>query len=283
MVDVASRGDWCEIVKDVVAIANSGGGVILFGVDNQGVPSGTDLAPLRDIDPATIADRTQPYTGTQLVDLEVSEAEKAGNKLVAWLVDAAPMPRVFEKPGTYPVERGKQNTAFARGTVYFRHGAKSEPGTTEDLTRALNRKLESARKEWLSGVRKLVRAPTGSRVAFLPPDVRQSNAPNATPIRLMDDPAAPGYRLVDPDITHPFRQTKLIPNVKKHLAKSIKFNSFDLGAVRYVYAIDDKPALAHKPRFGSRQYSLEFAKWLVDQAQADPAVFIKARVKYKGR
>lgn len=279
--DIASKQDWCEIVKDVVALANSGGGVILFGVNSQGVATSTDLALLRDVDPATIADRIQPYTGTQLADLEVTEVEKSGHKLLAWLVGAASMPMVFGKPGTYPVEGGKQNTAFGRGTVYFRHGAKSEPGTTEDIARALERKLESIRKEWLRGVRKVVQAPAGSRVALLPPDIRQSDAPDATPIRLTDDPAAPAYRIVDPDSTHPFRQKELIAEVRSQLPESIEFNSFDVVAVRHVYAIDNRREFAHKPRFGSRQYSPAFVNWLLNQVQRDPGFFLKARAKYK--
>ena len=281
VLDVASKRDWCEIVKDVVALANSGGGVILFGVDSQGVPISTDLAPLLGLDPATIADRIQPYTGTQFADLEVSEADKAGNKLVAWLIGAAPMPMVFAKPGTYAVEGGKQATAFGRGTVYFRHGAKSEPGTTEDITRALERKLASIRKEWLRGVRKLVQAPAGSRVALLPPDVRQSTAPDATPIRLTEDLAAPAYRLVNPDSTHPFRQKELIPEVRAHLPKSIEFNSFDIVAVRHVHAIDDRHEFAYKARFGTRQYSPAFVNWLVNQLRTDSRFFLKARARYK--
>lgn len=279
--DVASKQDWCEITKDVVAIANSGGGLILFGVNSQGAPIGTDLTALRAVDPATIADRIQPYTGTQIADLEVTEASKLGHKLLAWLVGPAGMPMVFGKPGTYPVEGGKQNTAFSRGTIYFRHGAKSEPGTTEDIARALERKLESIRKDWLSGVRKVVHAPAGSRVTLLPPDVRQSDAPDATPIRLTDDPAAPAYRIVDPDSTHPFRQKEFISEVRKHLPKSVDFNSFDVVAVRKVHGIDENREFSHKSRFGSRQYSPEFVAWLLKSVNADLDFLLKTRVKYK--
>jgi predicted HTH transcriptional regulator len=31
-----SAADWCELIKDIVAIANSGGGSILVGVDDEG-------------------------------------------------------------------------------------------------------------------------------------------------------------------------------------------------------------------------------------------------------
>ena len=46
----------------------------------------------------------------------------------------------------------KQKTAFSAGTVYFRHGAKSEPGTSEDLRASLERELDRIRSSWLDGI-----------------------------------------------------------------------------------------------------------------------------------
>ena len=34
--DISSSADWLEVVKDVVAMANSGGGVVIFGVTDDG-------------------------------------------------------------------------------------------------------------------------------------------------------------------------------------------------------------------------------------------------------
>ncbi len=42
--DVHSNREWCELLKDVVAIANSGGGVIVIGLDDHGAPSNIDIA-----------------------------------------------------------------------------------------------------------------------------------------------------------------------------------------------------------------------------------------------
>lgn len=279
--DVASKQDWCEVIKDVIAIANSGGGIILFGLNNRGEPTGTDLSALLAVDPATIADRIHPYTETHFTDIEVLETEKAEKRLVAWFIKPNMIPTVFAQPGTSPIEGGKQRTAFGRGTIYFRHGAKSEPGTTEDIAGAVERKLESIRKEWLAGVRKVVHAPAGSLVSLLPPDVRQSDSPEAAPIRITNDPGAPAYRVVDPDSTHPFRQKELIAEVRRRLPEGIGFNSFDIVSIRHVHGTDDKREFSYKPKFGSRQYSQSFADWLVAQVQVDPAFFEKARDKHR--
>lgn len=37
--DVNSARDWCEIIKDIVALANTGGGMIVLGADNRGTPT----------------------------------------------------------------------------------------------------------------------------------------------------------------------------------------------------------------------------------------------------
>lgn len=33
--DPTSMGEWCEVINDIVAIANSGGGIIVFGLETR--------------------------------------------------------------------------------------------------------------------------------------------------------------------------------------------------------------------------------------------------------
>lgn len=55
--DPESAREWCELIKDIVAIGNSGGGVILFGVDDSGRPNAIDRSALVNLDPADIANK----------------------------------------------------------------------------------------------------------------------------------------------------------------------------------------------------------------------------------
>lgn len=50
-IDVNSKKDWVDIIKDIVALANSGGGVIVFGVDDHGFPSNFDTTEILKYDP----------------------------------------------------------------------------------------------------------------------------------------------------------------------------------------------------------------------------------------
>jgi hypothetical protein len=274
--DSDCAGDWCELIKDLVAIANSGGGSILIGVDDNGKCCGPAAsAKLLRLDPAKITDKVAKYTGAQFDSFTITAGTRKRGKVGVITIGCADPPLIFEKPGTYALEDGKQKTAFGVGTLYVRHGAKSEPAGHDDVIRLVERSVHRARKEWLTGVRKVSMAPRGSRISVLPPHVIQSSDPNATPIRITVDPKAPEYQLVDPDKTYPWRQKELIEELNKALPT--KINSFDLLALRRFYKIDTDAKFVYKHRFGSQQYSPAFAKWILEQYSQDPRLFLKCR------
>lgn len=206
--------EWCELIKDIVAIANSGGGIIVFGLNNTGIPSTEPVEAIARIDPADIANKISKYTGPADMDFDIRTLQKNGHPLVAFVMQGVSIPLVFQKPGTYDIGSGKQRTAFSVGTVYFRHGAKSEPGTSEDIRKIIERQLEHIRKSWLKGVRKVVQSPPGSTVVTVaerdgrrPPvalatTVRAVNDPNATPVRLTRDPNQSSGSFVHEEISN---------------------------------------------------------------------------------
>ena len=158
-------------------MANTGGGVILVGLDNGGKPTGEDVQAVLELDHAEIMDKIGKYTGLESCEVEVQESSKCGAVIAVIEISGAEVPIVFQRPGTYPVPSGKQKTAFSRGTMYFRHGAKSEPGTTEDLRRTIERRLDAIRKQWLDGVRKVVTSPQGSSISIFTGNVTESRFP----------------------------------------------------------------------------------------------------------
>jgi predicted HTH transcriptional regulator len=165
--DVSLAGEWCEIIKDIIAMANSGGGIIIIGLENDGRPSNIDVSPVLSFDPANVTNKIYKYTDVQFCDFEVLPVEKDGAKLAAIIIKGASIPIIFTSPGTYAIDEKKQKTSFGLGTIYFRHGAKSEPGTINDLRNFLERELAVIRESWLSGIRKVVEAPPGSHIAIL--------------------------------------------------------------------------------------------------------------------
>lgn len=280
--DFSAPHTWCELTKDILAMANSGGGVILVGVDDSGKPCGGNLDPILILDPATVTDKVFKYTGVHFGDFEITARTRRGRAVAALEVGPSETPIVFTKPGTYSVAGG-QKTAFSKGTVYFRHGAKSEPGTTRDLERYFERRLTSVRKAWFSGMRKVTQAPPGASVVTLTPgqEVVLSSSPRAVPVRLTDDPAAPAYRNIDHDATHPYRQKELVAAVNERLSGAASLTGYDIQCVKRAYAIDQDKRFCHHSKYASPQYSEAFADWLVEKFESNASFFDEARRKAK--
>jgi Putative DNA-binding domain len=274
--DPSAPQDWCELIKDIVAMANSGGGLIVFGVNDDGSPAATDLKAIMAVDPATIVDKIQRYTDQQFASFALSSNSRRGCPVAVLSVSSVPVPVVFTAPGTYDTGGGRQKTAFSKGTVYFRHGPKSEPGTSEDLRSALNRELDRIRSSWLDGITKVVTAPVGATISVLPGEVKLSETEAATEVRLVNDESAPAFKAVRTDLLYPYRQKELVARVNKLLGRP-KIIAHDVYCVRKAHGVDSKPTFFYKPQFSSPQYSEAFAEWMIEQYRADPDFFQKAR------
>jgi hypothetical protein len=203
-----------------------GGGVILFGVKNNGSSSGFDVTPVLAIDSAHITDKVAKYTGEQFADFVMHETSRQQASVAAMVIGPALIPLAFNRPGTYETMDRKQAMAFATGTVYFRHGAKSEPANTSDLRNFVDRQVERIRRSWLGNIRKVVSAPIGSHVQMLAPGIEATGVP--TEIRLVTDPRAPEYRRLDPNITHPYRLKEVVAEVTKRLGGKTRVNAYNV-------------------------------------------------------
>ncbi len=277
--DPAKVGDWCELLKDIFAIANSGGGVIVFGVDNGGKPTGKDVKAIAALDPAKITDKVYGFTAVQFDDFSVVATTKSGANVVCLIIGAADVLLIPHRPGTYPAADGKnQERAFSSGVLYVRHGAKSEAATSADLARIMEGRIDQAQKMVLRNVRRIVKAPLGSTVEVIAPvrasgglgpaAVRATTDKGAMPIRLTNEKNAPAYHLVDPDETHPLRMKELLSGLNKQL--SMKISQYDVHAISEVHGCFARIEFAHKGKFGPRQYSPEFLTWLVAQLKKKP-------------
>lgn len=186
------------------------------------------------------------------------------------------------RPGTYEKEPGKQSTAFSVGVVYVRHGAKSEPATSTDLERIIERRLSEIRSSWLSSVRRVVSAPQDAVVTVTARPLRIADAPEAVSVRVTTDPSAAVVGLADPDKTHPYRLRELLAGVNSRLKTlGVKANQYDIRAVLAVHGRDGGSSYTWKPEYGPRKYSEAFSEWLIQQAAKDKFFFIRTRSKWK--
>lgn len=163
--DVGNKGAWCEIIKDIVAMWNTKGGVTLIGLDNGGNPSGIQPPGERGFDSADIINKIEKYTGLSLDYASVCRFKRGSQQVAAIVVEAGDILIAFDKDGQYAEDSGKPKCAFSRGIVYFRRGSKSEPGGTEEIRAWFERQMEAEHKRGSEGMRKVFTAPPapGSR------------------------------------------------------------------------------------------------------------------------
>ena len=256
--------DYVELVRDVAAMANSGGGVIVL----EGVAG---------VDEELLHEQLGQYAEPEFEGFEVEPLSRSGRPSTAVVVEGVRnAPLVFTRTGRIEGD----HLAFVRGGLYFRHGAKSEAATGEDVRDFIRRQLDSTRTQWLANIRQVMHAPDGAEVAVIQTAKRDEEG-RPTLIRLTTDPHAPLYGQVDPDQSHPYRQKEVIREVNARLGEGA-VNAFDVLSVRRVHAISEetRPEFVHVPKFGSPQYSDAFVEWLVAERQRDPRFFEKAKISY---
>jgi EC042_2821-lke REase len=262
------EGGSVELVRDITALANSGGGVVV-------------VAGPAELDEELIHERLAHYAEPEFEGFELHEISRAGGTATAIVVEGAPgTPLVFARQGRYKSSDGSEHVAFVRGGLYFRHGAKSEPATGADVRDFIKRQLDATRSQWLANIRQVMHAPDGAEVAVIETAERDEEG-RPTLIRLTTDPHAPLYGQVDPDQSHPYRQKEVIREVNARLDGHC-VNAFDVLSVRRVHTISEetRPEFVHVPKFGSPQYSDAFVDWLVSENERDPEFFARAKTSY---
>lgn len=275
--DPAERGDWCELIKDIVAMANSGGGCIVIGCDSNGQRTPWVPDKLRTLDPAHVADQLNKYVEGCHDIATIRWVHRGPDEVPVFIIGDIGIPRVFVNLGGYESPPGRAKQAFPKGAMYFRHGAKSEPAEQSDLAYSIERCIEQVREKWLGNIRRVMEAPAGARVEIVSADVRATSTADASPVRIVNDASVPAIRLLNPDDTHPHRQKDVVALLNDRL-KQKAVTSFDIQCLRKVLERErDRPEFFFHSKFGAKQYSDHFIDFVVQTYQDDPLYFTKVR------
>ena len=257
-----------ELIRDISAMANAGGGVIV-------------LDGVAGIDEEQLHEQLAEYAEPEFEAFHLERISRNGRPSTAVVVEeSGTTPLVFTQSGRYRGRDGNEHVAFAPGGLYFRHGAKSEAATGVDVRDFIRRQLDATRTQWLANIRQVMHAPDGAEVAVVETAERDEEG-RPTLIRLTTDPHAPLYGQVDPDHSHPYRQKEVINEVNSRLGDGT-VNAFDVLSVRRVHQVSEetRPEFVHVPKFGSPQYSDAFVDWLVGEFGRDAQFFERAKAAY---
>ena len=271
--------DWVETIKDVIAMHNSCGGVIVFGVDDDGFDAGPEGGVLAPVDPSHIVDKVRKYTGHVLRDVVLDRFSRGEKLYEVWVIPPAIVPVPFKEPGTWEKPDRTQGTVFSRGQIYFRHGAKSEFVCIDDMTAWAQRIADAARCQMIADMGKLVSIPLGATLQIVPPGARVVSDSEAPSVKITEDPFAESVRLLDPDAVFVHKQCEVVAALNKRLDRLVA-NRANIQDVRRAFEVDAKRKdFVRKYRSGAIQYSEQFVDWLEREYRSDPEFFAKARRK----
>ena len=176
-IDLDDAGAMMELVKDLIAIANSRGGLIRIGMTELAA-DGIDGEKLTKLDGAKISDQVNRYVSPKKVHVEHNVADIGGVRV---LIDLT-----ISSSGKYPLvvsrlansqRNGRQISVMRPGEIYVRHGAKSELASYEDIVAMIDDAVNQSRKEFLQNIQRLALLPEGSQVAFSNPSGALLQAP----------------------------------------------------------------------------------------------------------
>jgi hypothetical protein len=277
----ASEAAWLELIRDLVALANSGGGKLL--VQSARDHGDEEAGALMCLTADSVRQKLAHFTGSSFADFQFSEHNSSSQSEKEIRVAAADFPIGFVRTTGNAEHAGNTDQVEmpVAGSFYFRHGDRSEPGTTADLQAFFLRLLRRVRRRWLRRIRQAVSEPTAAaRTAA--PSKRKSlerikvERAYLQPVRIVTDPNAPALQPQDVDRLYPWRQKDLVRELNSRLGRRF-LNSYDIQAVRRQHRLDERPDFVFNLPGAGRRYSPAVAEWVLDQYARDPNFFHQTR------
>jgi hypothetical protein len=176
-VDLDRPVDRLTLVRDLMALANSGGGTISIGVGGDGTLLGLPTNLAEKLDTASVRALTDHYTAPDELGVVVDRSRVDSGFLVELHVPAAPEPPVMpNQPGLASdgaAEDGGgtsgalEHEVFPAHSVWIRRSGRSRTATREDHRRWRADAVAATRSTILEQLTMVVEAPAGSRIQVL--------------------------------------------------------------------------------------------------------------------
>ena len=122
--DTASDIAWRELIRDLIAMANSGGGRLVVEMTADEIGNGSDVPKSEpSITSEAILQRLAQWADSAFEAVDVHGIERAGFEAVEIVVG----------PARFPIGMAPPADSAAASCFYFRHGDRTVPGTAADL------------------------------------------------------------------------------------------------------------------------------------------------------
>jgi hypothetical protein len=201
-IDPASEKSLLDITKDISAFANTYGGYLVFGVnDDEKEVIGLSRAVADTIkDVNFLQQKINRHLEPSIISLRAKEFKLDGKSIVIiYIPQSTRSTHMICKDGEFSQPSGKQKKSLFKGTLYVRRSAGNHLGDSRDLEDLIERRIDQFRDALLDKVAKVVKSPASSDVFILSKDPGDEEAkryiiedsPDSIPIKGMSFTIAP--------------------------------------------------------------------------------------------
>ena len=215
--------EWAELSKDIVAMANSGGGVILVGVGDDAARYGLIKSLLDDLDAANITDqlrRKAPSASVSTLYLEHSYYRKLYGALI---IQPLRVPLVFDTEWGYDDVEGNHRVVLRPGLMYVRTPGRSGPARQADFREVWQRSVDLASETLLARIERVASLPIDSELIVTSGSDAQDgyllvDSGEGKPVRIVSDPTTPALpirEVLAPDTPYPSVDSEVAGQVRQ--------------------------------------------------------------------
>ena len=198
---------WPDLAKDIVAMSNSGGGILIFGISDDGRRIGLHRSLVKEFDAARINSRIEaraPGARLQTAYAEFSYYRLMYGFLVVRSNDQL---IVFEKDWSRPTGSANQEAVVRPGVLYVRGVAETRPAKQMDLSLIVQRLIQTGSQKLLARIEQTAAVPLSADLIVADPEspergLKLVDAGHGQPVRIVDhgEDAVPIYEMISADL-----------------------------------------------------------------------------------
>lgn len=153
------------VERQLTAFNNSGGGILVFGIENDGTPTGLSGSLTSHFDPAIILDKLRRHAPTAQIPTAYLETEFYNKRYGFLLIGSTGSVIVFDKVGNMARPKGKgQETVLQPGVVYIRRRGQTTAALQNELDKLVGESIQRGVTGFLARIEHVASLPAGTEL-----------------------------------------------------------------------------------------------------------------------
>jgi hypothetical protein len=155
---------WLNLLRQIVGFTNAGGGIIVFGINNQNQRVGLEASIVAELDPANIINKLQRYAPNASVPTAYIEILYYQKRYGILFIGKSARLLVFDKAGNVTIGSGKSRTLIQPGVVYVRGEGLTREARQIEIDRLVSDRIAEGLTAFLARIERVAALPPGNEL-----------------------------------------------------------------------------------------------------------------------